>query len=90
MRITLGGKIWELRFVPYLGPNKRGDCDPPTTKGKAIRICTGQTDQEEMDTIIHECIHAEGWHIDEVFIERAATDIARVLLRLGYRRNKGE
>ena len=43
-----------------------------------------------MDTIIHECIHAEGWHIDEVFIERAATDIARVLLRLGYRRNKGE
>lgn len=88
MWVTLNKRRWKLRFVPYLGPNKRGDCDPPETKGKEIRICSGQTPEREMDTIIHECLHAQGWHIDEAFIERASTEIARVLTRAGF--EKGE
>jgi hypothetical protein len=35
--------------------------------------------------LIHEIVHAAGWHIDETFVERFACDAARALWRLGYR-----
>ena len=83
MRISILGKRWNLRFAPNMAA--RGDCDPPTAPGKEIRIASSLRDQERLEVLIHEMVHAAGWHIDETFVERFASDAARVLWRLGYR-----
>ena len=79
------GKRWNLRIVPNLGPD--GDCDKPSTRGKEIRIAARLAGVDQLDTLIHEMIHAGGWAtFDEAFVTHLAADIARVLWRLGYRK----
>ena len=85
MRVKLLGKTWELRFCRLR--TARGDCDAPDTCSKEIRIHNGLRDEELLEVIIHECRHAADWRIDESYIEREARDLARVLWRLGYRRD---
>lgn len=89
-RIKLNGRIYRLvyRQLPKRPRKIYGMCDEPAKKGKTITIATGLSEIDEMDTIIHECIHGLVWHIDEAMVEQAATDIARVLYRVGFR--KGE
>src|SRR5580704_9095372 len=49
MRITVGGKTWNLRYVPRM--NNRGECDYGP---RILRIRRGQQEHEELDTLIHE------------------------------------
>jgi hypothetical protein len=83
MRIKVLGKLWRLRFAPNMGD--RGDCDEPDQRGKEIRIASSLRGEERLEVLIHEIVHAAGWHIDETFVERFARDAARALWRLGYR-----
>jgi len=83
MRVKVLGKIWRLRFAPNMGA--RGDCDPPSAPGKEIRISSSLLGEERLEVLIHEMLHAAGWHIDESFVEQFACDAARALWRLGYR-----
>ncbi len=87
MRITILGKHWNLRFAPNMAD--RGCCDSPGCKKKGIRILSSLKGEERLEVLIHEMLHAAGWHIDEEFVERFANDCARALWRLGYR-NKNE
>lgn len=63
----------------------RGKCDPPDKADKAIRINRKLTGEEKLDTQLHEIFHALAWHVDEEYVEQAATEVARALYRLGYR-----
>lgn len=81
--LTLNGKRWQLREVPRL--NADGECDAPTTRGKAIRIAARLRGERRLEVLIHEMLHACNWTIDEDHIAQTAADIARVLWRLGYR-----
>lgn len=83
MRIRILDRCWQLRFAPNLG--NRGDCDGPTIKNKEIRVSTTLRGEERLEVLIHEFLHAAGWHIDEAFVEQFAHDAARALWRLGYR-----
>ena len=83
MRIKILGKVWKLRFAPNM--SARGDCQPPTMPGKEIRISSTLHGEERLEVLIHEFVHAAGWHIDETFVEQFAHDTARALWRLGYR-----
>lgn len=83
MRVKVLGKYWRLRFVPNLA--NRGDCDGPATRHKEIRLAAGLHGEERLEVLLHELLHAAGWHIDEAFVERFAGDAARALWRLGYR-----
>ena len=83
IRIKILGKVWRLRFAPNMA--NRGDCDPPQQSGKEIRVSSALRDEERLEILIHEFVHAAGWHIDETFVERFARDAARALWRLGYR-----
>lgn len=83
MRVVVMGKVWGLRFVPNLA--NRGDCDAPDRPGKEIRVGSGLRGEERLEVLLHELVHAAGWHIDESFVERFARDAARALWRLGYR-----
>jgi hypothetical protein len=75
--------MWTLRFAPNLA--NRGDCDPPDKPGKEIRVSSSLQGEERLEVLIHELVHAAGWHIAEGFTETFARDAARVLWRLGYR-----
>lgn len=86
MRIKICGKIWQLRFVPTLGDGKAGDCDPPEAKSKTIRVLSRLRGERQLDILIHEMLHAADWHRSEEWVEETASDIARSLYRLGYRK----
>jgi len=86
MQVKILGKVWNLRFAPNMA--NRGDCDPPTAPGKEIRVLSNLRDEGRLEVLIHEMVHAAGWHIDEEFVGRFARDAARVLWRLGYREQR--
>jgi hypothetical protein len=63
----------------------RGDCEPPDKRGKEIRISSSLRGEQRLEVLVHELLHAAGWHIDESFVEQFARDAARTLWRVGYR-----
>jgi hypothetical protein len=86
--LTVLGKRWRIRYVPYLGKDKnggnnRGDCAHPDYPQKTIRIKQNLCGEELVEILIHEMIHAANWHLDEDWIERFAADAARTLKHFG-------
>lgn len=88
---TFFGKRWAHRLVARLGKQGKGDdgdIAEPTDAEKAIRVRMGLSEFDEMETYIHEFIHACCWWLDEGFVTQMAHEIARALWRLGFRRVK--
>ena len=83
MHVVVMGHRWELKFT-HLKKN-RGECDSPAIKDKQIRIDAGLEGETKLEVIVHELLHAGGWHRDEEYVDAEARDIARILWRLGYR-----
>lgn len=69
------------------GELQHGDCDPPDQKNKAIRVISSLEDRVELETFLHEMLHASDWSKDEYWVETCAFDISKALWRLGYRRS---
>ena len=84
MHVTILGKRYELTFVPRLAKNTFGECEHPTEPGKKIRVKQGLGEKQTLDTLIH----AADWSKEEEWIETVASDITRILWRLGYRKQK--
>ena len=85
MKVRILGKNWNLRFTPLSG-NQGGDCDAPHIPGKTIRVNSKLSGEKLLETILHECRHAADWGQSEEYVTEEARDIARILWRLGYRR----
>jgi hypothetical protein len=84
VRVNIMGKVWDLIFISpkNLPKDRYADCDPPEVKGKVIRVSDKLTGEILIDTIIHECFHAGSkMQLDEDFIDRFASDIARVICK---------
>jgi len=99
MKARIFHKIWDVLFVAtsLLNGKKKSketeertysDCDDPTTKNKQIRIANNLSPVEQMDAVIHECLHASDWFKDEKWVDEVSTDIARLLWKLGWRPTK--
>jgi hypothetical protein len=58
----------------------------PMSKGKTIHVRRGQDGEDELDTLIHEGLHACYWDLEESAVGTAANDISRLLWKKGYRR----
>jgi hypothetical protein len=87
VRIKVLDKLWRFLRVPGTElRGKYGDCDSPNAKRRTIRVWDKLTGERELETIIHELIHAGDWHRDEASVQQFAADAARILWRLGYRR----
>jgi hypothetical protein len=85
MRVKLNGKWWRLRMVPQL--RDYGDMvDPGRAEGRQIRIGTWQSEEEKLDTILHELLHCVEPCWTEERVAQASREMSRVLWRLGYRR----
>lgn len=89
--IVILNRRWNYDGAAARVPGDRdGDCDPPTTPGKTIRIRRSLRGERRLAIAIHEMLHAAGWHIAEEFVEQFAEDAARALWRDGYRRPREE
>jgi hypothetical protein len=83
MRSKILGKCW--RIVRERFRNSWGHCDAPNIKNKAIYIDPKIRGEHLLEIILHETLHAAGWHIDEEFVEELARDQARLIYKLGFR-----
>ena len=88
MRCKLRGRYWSI-VRAILPRSTLGLCDYAK---RTITISTARKvrGELELDTTIHELIHACQPDLAEETVEEVASDIARVLWRLGYRRNGDE
>lgn len=89
MRIKILGQYYKLRFINNLGPYM-GQVDTPESKNKELHIKKNLEPFEELDTTLHELNHILYPQADEAFIEKASTDEAKVLWKLGYRKLNAE
>ena len=81
---TFRGKRWRIKYRRM--KEYSGSCDPPTEPEKVIMVHPQLEGLDELDTWIHEALHATVWDLDEEAVNESARDIARLLWRLGYRR----
>jgi hypothetical protein len=89
MRFNLRSKFWKLLFVRQLGTKAKpfaGECD---FNSQTIRVVERLRGRELLDTVIHEMLHAVCPDKREPWVNEVATDMSKVLWRLGYR-NVGE
>ena len=64
----------------------RGICEAPHVPGKAMDIPLHGGTIKDLDTILHESLHAALWDLDEEAVYDTAKDMARILWRLGWRK----
>tara|TARA_Y100001973_G_C5209184_1_gene344068 strand:- start:2492 stop:2971 length:480 start_codon:yes stop_codon:yes gene_type:complete len=83
MQVTVRGHRWRLVFMDRLPSGAAGECDQIGVPDKAIWVATQQRPVDVLDTLIHELLHAALPDLCEEAVEETATDIARVLNRLG-------
>ena len=84
MRCKLRGKYWSI-VRAILPRSTLGLCEWSSRK-ITISIARKVRGELELDTTIHELIHACQPDLAEDTVEEVASDIARVLWRMGYRR----
>lgn len=79
------GKRWKVRY------RKMADChgltDAPQEPGKEIWLDPRTDGIEHLSTLLDEGIHCCQWDLDNEIVAEIATDLARWLWRMGYRRN---
>lgn len=85
MNVKVGGKVWGFHRKRMRGQYD-GLCDPPDKPGKTITVDARLKDEEELEVIVHELMHALDWHKSEEAVDGGAKDFARVLWRMGYRK----
>ena len=85
MRVVLGGKRWTLRVNGNMHDYGRMD-DPGRAAGRIIRLASWQSEEELLDTVLHELIHCCRPELEEQTVTEMAREMARVAWRLGYRR----
>lgn len=93
--VTVNGRRWEFVFVPWRTPVKRGgdvimgakthgSTDAPSAVGKKTYFREGQTEHDELDSLLHEMLHMADWDKDEEWVTQVAHDMARTLAALGW------
>ena len=86
MRIIIRKQTWSI--VSQVQDGESGFCDHEGERGQpmTIGIKDGLSELEELDTTIHEGLHASYPDLSEEAIDEAATDLARLLLARGFGR----
>lgn len=79
---TFRGRRYRIRWVPNM--TVLGQCDHPGTPDKEILLRLGQSPAEQLDTIIHEALHACIPEVAEEVVEETASAITNLLKRLHY------
>lgn len=85
-KIRLGSRIWFFRFVKSkeISSDAYGDSDSALAHPQ-IRVRQALRGQTMLDVIIHEGLHASRPELAEEAVTETASDIARLLWKVGYR-----
>lgn len=85
------GKRWRFSWVDRtaLPKGRRGECDAPNVKAKEIRVRNDLQELVELETLLHEGLHACDWYKDEEWVHVAARNLAQFLYAHGWRRRRG-
>jgi hypothetical protein len=78
----IAGDTWQ---VVYKSLKRRKLCGLCDYDKRTITICTSLSDLDELDTLIHELLHACQGYASEDHVAEVATTLANILWRLGYR-----
>lgn len=78
---TFRGRRWRVLWETIRG-NAVGYAEKPI---HTLIIDPRYCERELLETIVHESLHACLWDLDEEAITATASDISRLLWRLGYR-----
>ena len=78
MRIKVLGKYWRMVFGG-VAAGEDGRCYSPDVSDRQIRLRRSLRGSELMETVIHETLHAAGFHIDEAFVSEYAADVTKIL-----------
>lgn len=73
------GKMYDVVGVRNLKAD--GECDPPTSKGKQIRIASRCKGLRRLVVLLHEGLHASLWDLDEEAVTEIAEDLGRMIWR---------
>lgn len=77
---------WKVKFVNRLPKGTFGDCqDSKKASERIIRVKRKQKEEDLLDTIIHEMLHAIFPQLTEDTVYDAANDLSRTLHKIGYR-----
>ncbi len=79
---TFNGRKYNIDMAGKLD----GFCDQYSRNGRNIVIMAKPCTCNELETLIHEGLHACNWATSEDNIQQSSEDISRFLWRLGYRR----
>ena len=91
--VTIHKMPWLLRFTRLSG-TANGYCylpqhDKPSTKKIAYKILIdtrlAEGSRPQLETIIHEFMHASYESVSECHVTESASDLAKILWNLGYR-----
>lgn len=82
--ITVRGKRMWLVNRPRKGT--LGHCEPPGSGRPTMFIPVEGDAKHDLDTIVHEILHAGAWDLSEEAVGQIAGDIAKVLWRLDWRK----
>jgi len=80
--VKLGDEPWTIFYTKH----KKGQWGLCNHKQKVIEISRRAKGKIELDTLIHEMMHATCPFLDEFQVDYSATDIAAVLWKMGYRK----
>lgn len=86
-KILIAGEEWRLVFKSLRRRKLCGLCDYDT---RTITVCTSVKGIDELDTLIHECLHACQGFASEEHVAEVATTVAEILWNLGYRKEMND
>ena len=86
IKATLNNRRWRIRFVKKLPGGDLGSCqDSKKATERVIKIKRKQVEEDVLDTLIHEMLHAIFPQLTEDTVYDAANDLSRTLYKAGYR-----
>ena len=89
IKAKFNNRRWKIKFVNRLAKGTFGDCqDSKKASERIIRVKKSQKEEDVLDTLIHEMLHAIFPQLTEDTVYDAANDLSRTLYKLGYRLEK--
>jgi len=80
----IGGKVWRIKHATEAPAGLLGYCHYDR---KWLYIPHDGESLADLDTIVHEALHAACPYLDETTVDGVASDIAKLLWRTGWRRS---